>query len=272
MTTSSAGDSTHAASENPDRTVLVFRDLVKTYGGDPVLRGISLALGYGEIIGLIGPSGAGKSTLLKCGNLLEQPDDGLVVRDGTIIGGRDPETGRPVSVPHAVLRRARYRTPMVFQHFNLFRNLSTLDNVVLAQRRVLHRSKEAAVAKATEVLERVGLANKLNAMPNSLSGGQQQRVGIARALALDPEVILMDEPTSSLDPELVGEVTAIIQDLAAGGMTMMIASHELSLIESISTRVYFLDGGVVRAQGTPRELFHETTDTRLLEFTRRFSA
>lgn len=208
---------------------LDVRDLRKSYGSFEVLRGISLTVGRGQVTAVIGPSGGGKSTLLRCLNLLETPDSGTILRNGRPSGSWLDEAGLTHKPVRRELRQGRAHMPMVFQNFNLFQHLSSLDNVVVAQRVVLSRTKTEARKIAIEALERVGLGDKLRSYPAMLSGGQQQRVAIARALAMSPEVLLLDEPTSSLDPEMTGEVVAIIKELASAGMTMVIATHEMGL-------------------------------------------
>jgi polar amino acid transport system ATP-binding protein len=220
-----------------------------------VLRGISTAVAPSEVVALIGPSGGGKSTLLRCLNRLEEPTGGTVLFRGS------PITGAGVDVN--ALRR---QIGMVFQRFNLFPHLTALENVALAPQKVLGLSRDAAEARAMELLERVFLETKAGAYPAELSGGQQQRVAIARALAMQPAVMLFDEPTSSLDPELVGEVLAVIRGLAREGMTMCVATHEMAFAEEVAHRVLFLDGGLIAEEGTPREIFRAPKQERTREF------
>jgi polar amino acid transport system ATP-binding protein len=227
----------------------------KSFGKLEVLRGIDLAVGEHEVVCLIGASGSGKSTLLRCINLLEPIDAGRIVVDGAEI------TARGVDV-----NRLRRRIGIVFQAFNLFPHMSVLGNVTLGPRRALGLSRSEAEARALELLERFGLADKAREYPDRLSGGQQQRVAIVRALAMQPRLMLLDEVTSALDPELVAEVLEVIGGLAAAGMTMLIATHEMGFARDIATRVCFLDAGVILEEGPPEQIF---TAPRV-ERTRRF--
>jgi len=242
--------------------------LHKSFGGLEVLKGVSLSVRTGDVAAVIGPSGGGKSTLLRCINYLEQPDSGRILLRGQPFGTWIDDSGKRIRQLRSAMRRDRARMPMVFQRFNLFQHLTVLDNVVIGQRVALKRSRTEAEDKAKTVLDRVGLASKVKSYPATLSGGQQQRVGIARALAMDPDVILLDEPTSSLDPELTGEVLQIIKDLAGAGMTMIIATHELGLARLIASRVHFVDGGVIAEEGTPREVFDNPRGDRTRDFVR----
>ncbi|ANW21606.1 amino acid ABC transporter ATP-binding protein [Streptomyces clavuligerus] len=235
-----------------------IRGLHKSFGNEPVLRGIDLEVAEGEVVCVIGPSGSGKSTLLRCVNLLEEPDTGEVVVGGTEI--TDPDVD---------IDAARRRIGMVFQHFHLFPHLDVTANLTLPQRRVLGRDRAHAAAVARERLERVGLADKAHAYPGRLSGGQQQRVAIARALAMDPEVMLFDEPTSALDPELVGEVLAVMRELAGDGMTMMVVTHEMGFAREAADRVVFLDGGEIVEQGPAARVVGEPRHERTRAFLRR---
>lgn len=232
------------------------RDLHKSYGDLEVLRGIDLDVAKGEVVCLIGPSGSGKSTLLRCLNLLESP------QSGTISVG-----GFTVTDPDLDVDAMRRRVGMVFQQFNLFPHLSVLENCTVSQVKVLKRSKDEAKRIALANLERVGLEAKANQRPTQLSGGQQQRVAIARALSMDPDLMLFDEPTSALDPETVGDVLAIMRQLADDGMTMLVVTHEMSFARDVADRVVFMDGGVVVEQGPAREVIgspqHERTRTFL---------
>jgi polar amino acid transport system ATP-binding protein len=243
-----------------------IRDIEKSFGDLHVLKGISLVVRPGEVAVIIGPSGGGKSTLLRCTNFLEVPDRGVVLRDGAPFGVWHDETGRLFKQARGDVQRGRAKMPMVFQRFNLFQNLTVLENVVVGQRVVLKRTQADAVAKARLTLERVGLSEKIRSYPSTLSGGQQQRVGIARALAMDPDVLLLDEPTSSLDPELIGEVLNIIRRLAQDGMTMIIATHEMGLARQIASSVHFIDHGVITEEGTPAKLFDAPNDPRTRDF------
>ncbi len=239
-------------------TVLSVRNLVKRYGDNTVLHGVDLDVAEHEVVALIGASGSGKSTLLRCVNLLEEPDDGQVILDGT-----------DVSDPRADADAARRRMGIVFQAFNLFPHLTVLDNVTLAPR-VVHRvTRPDAEARGVELLERVGLAAKARSYPDQLSGGQQQRVAIVRALAYDPRLLLLDEITSALDPELVGEVLALVRELAGQGMTILMATHEMGFARRVADRVCFLDGGVLLEQGPPSQVLGSPVNERTRQFLRR---
>ncbi|MFB6435197.1 amino acid ABC transporter ATP-binding protein [Streptomyces sp. NPDC056411] len=232
------------------------RGLCKSFGELEVLRGIDFAVARGEVVCVIGPSGSGKSTLLRCVNLLEEPS-----------AGRITVAGSEVTDPDVDIDRVRRRIGMVFQAFNLFPHLTALENLALAQRRVLRRDRTEAERVAHANLARVGLADKAAAYPAQLSGGQQQRVAIARALSMDPELMLFDEPTSALDPELVGDVLAVMRGLARDGMTMLVVTHEMSFAREVADRVVFMDGGVIVEQGTPEQVVgapqHQRTRTFL---------
>jgi polar amino acid transport system ATP-binding protein len=235
--------------------------LHKSFGTLQVLRGIDLEIRKGEVVCVIGPSGSGKSTLLRCINLLEEPTAGTVT-----VGGVE------LTDPDCDIDAARRRIGMVFQQFNLFGHLTVLDNITLPQRRVLGTGTAEATRVARANLERVGLADKVDAYPAQLSGGQQQRAAIARALAMEPAVMLFDEPTSALDPELVGDVLAVMRGLADDGMTMMVVTHEMSFAREVADRVVFMDGGVVVEDGPPAQVIgapaHERTRrflTRVLD-------
>ena len=242
------------------------RDIRKSYGHLAVLKGVSMSVRAGEVAAIIGPSGGGKSTLLKCVNLLEIPDSGTILRNGEPFGPWTDADGRRHPVKRRDIMHGRSKMPMVFQNFNLFQHMTALDNVVVAQRTVLGRSKEEARSVATQTLTRVGLADKLRSYPAMLSGGQQQRVGIARALAMNPDVLLLDEPTSSLDPEMMGEVLAIIRQLASEGLTMLIATHEMGLARTIASHVHFVEKGLIAETGTPEQIFDDARTGRVREF------
>lgn len=231
------------------------KDLHKSFGDNEVLTGIDLTVDDGEVVAVIGPSGSGKSTLLRCLNKLEEPTSGHVVIDGVDL------TDRSVK-----LDDVRQRIGMVFQHFNLFPHMTVLENTTLAPIETGKLSKAEARERALALLDRVGLAEKANAKPASLSGGQKQRVAIARALAMDPEIMLFDEATSALDPEMVGEVLQVIRDLASGGMTMVLVTHEMGFAREVSGRTVFMDGGVVVEQAPPSELFGAPRNERLKDF------
>ena len=232
------------------------QDLHKYFGENEVLKGIDFHVDHGQVVCVIGPSGSGKSTLLRCVNLLEEPTSGRIVVEGVDI--TDPEVD---------LNQVRSRIGMVFQSFNLFPHLSVLRNLTLAQRRVKKRSKEEAVEVARRNLEKVGLADREDAFPAHLSGGQQQRVAIARALSMDPDMMLFDEPTSALDPELVGDVLAVMKDLAHEGMTMMVVTHEMGFAREVGDKLVFMDDGVIVEEGDPAEVLanprHERTQAFL---------
>jgi ABC-type histidine transport system ATPase subunit len=230
-------------------------DLWKSFGATPVLRGISLRLKTAEVAAIIGRSGGGKSTFLRCLNYLVEFDKGEIRVDGRAIARGADGHGSRLLISKSELRAVRARMPMVFQRFNLFQHLTALGNVVEPQRLVLGRSRQEAEHRAELALARVGLLPRLRHHPMHLSGGEQQRVGIARALAMDPKIILFDEPTSSLDPELVSEVLDIIRSLAAEGMTMAIVTHEMQFARQTASRIYFIDAGAICEEGTPSELF-----------------
>ena len=224
--------------------ILELVGLRKHYGDFEVLKGIDLRVRPGELVCVIGPSGSGKSSMLRCCNLLEQPTSGQVVVDG------DDLTG-----PSANLNRIRQKIGMVFQQFNLYPHLDVLGNVSLALRKVQGLSRVEANQRALAALTRVGLEGKAQAWPGSLSGGQQQRVGIARAIALQPRIVLFDEPTSALDPELVGSVLQVMRELREAGMTMLVVTHEMAFARAVADRVVFMDGGVIVEQGPPEAVF-----------------
>jgi len=234
---------------------LTLRGVVKEFGAHRVLDGIDLDVGTGSAVALIGASGSGKSTLLRCINLLEPIDDGYIELDGVDISepGRDPN---PV----------RQRIGMVFQSFNLFPHMRVIDNVTLAPRKLKRGTKDVIVGRATELLDRLGLGDKASAYPDQLSGGQQQRVAIARSLAMDPDVMLLDEITSALDPELVGEVLDVVRDLRATGMTMVIATHEMAFAREIADAVHFLDAGRIVESGPAAQVLGDPREPRTREF------
>jgi len=241
-------------------------DLWKAFGSIAVLRGVSIQVRSGEVAVVIGRSGSGKSTLLRCINFLAPPDRGEVRILGRPFGRRPDGRGRWVTQRSAEINQTRARMPMVFQRFNLFQHRTALGNVMEGQLRVLGRSKAQAEARAVEALTKVGLSHKLRSYPMHLSGGEQQRVGIARALAMDPDIILFDEPTSSLDPEMVGEVLEIIHQLASEKMTMIVVTHEMGFARQTADRVYFLCEGVVGEEGTPQQIFEEPRNDQLKSF------
>jgi polar amino acid transport system ATP-binding protein len=237
---------------------LEIQGLRKSFGTNLVLHGIDLSVGEHEVICLIGASGSGKSTLLRCINLLEPVDAGRIVVAG------DEITRRGVDV-----NRVRRRIGIVFQAYNLFPHMSVLENVTLAPRLALHQGRREAEEQARVLLDRFGLSDKVEAYPDHLSGGQQQRVAIVRALAMQPRLMLLDEVTSALDPELVAEVLEVIGELAAGGMTMVIATHEMGFARDIATRVCFLDEGVILEQGPPEQMFGSPREPRTQQFLQR---
>ena len=237
-------------------TLLQIQNLRKSFGSLDVLKGITTDIRKGEVVVMIGPSGGGKSTFLRCMNLLEQPTEGSIVFDGIDI----------VKADEATKNRVRSEMGMVFQHFNLFPHLTILDNITLAPRLVRGVTKDVAEKKARELLELVGLGEKASAYPQQLAGGQKQRVAIVRSLAMEPKVMLFDEPTSALDPEMVGEVLDVMKNLAKNGMTMVVVTHEMRFARDVATRVLFLEGGYISAEGTPAEIFDRPHDGRLGEF------
>jgi polar amino acid transport system ATP-binding protein len=239
-------------------SALRIEGLHKSFGDLEVLRGIDLVVAEHEVVCLIGASGSGKSTLLRCINLLEPIDAGRIV-----------VAGEEITAEGVRLDRIRRHIGIVFQAFNLFPHMSVLDNVTLAPRRVLKTSRAAAEAQATELLARFGLADKRTELPERLSGGQQQRVAIVRALAMQPDILLLDEVTSALDPELVAEVLNVIRELAASGMTMLIATHEMGFARDIADRVCFLDAGVIIEQGPPARILSDPTEPRTRQFLQR---
>ena len=238
-----------------DDVIVRIKDLHKSYGDLEVLRGIDIDVHRGEVVVVLGPSGSGKSTMLRCVNLLEKPTSGQIIFEGADI------TAKGVDI-----NGVRAKLGMVFQQFNLFPHLSVKKNVMIAQQKVLKRSREEAEQIAVQELEKVGLGDRVDFMPSQLSGGQQQRVAIARALAMNPHVMLFDEATSALDPELVRDVLAVMRDLARGGMTMIVVTHEMKFARDVADRVIFMDGGVVVEQGTPAEVFDHPKSERTREF------
>jgi polar amino acid transport system ATP-binding protein len=232
-----------------------LRDLRKSFGELEVLNGIDLVVQPGEVVCVIGPSGSGKSTLLRCVNLLEQPTSGTVIVEGEEISDPDYE-----------IDEIRQRIGMVFQQFNLFPHLSVLDNLTIAPRRVRKRSKRDAEVVARQMLDRVGLADKVAAYPGHLSGGQQQRVAIARALCMEPDMMLFDEATSALDPELVGEVLAVMRSLAEEGMTMLVVTHEMGFARKVADRVVFMDEGRIVEEGPPEQVLGAPGNPRTQRF------
>jgi len=241
----------------------------KWFGHTHVLRGIDLGVPKGTVCTVLGPSGGGKSTALRCINQLEEIDAGRIRVDGVLAGYREGQRrGKPTlyRLPPQQIARQRANVGMVFQRFNLFPHMTTLGNVTEAQLQVLHRTKDEAHERAVAMLERVGLGDRVAHYPAQLSGGQQQRVAIARALAMDPELMLFDEPTSALDPELVGEVLAVMRDLATTGMTMIVVTHEIGFAREVADQVVFLADGVIVERGTPDEVLAHPQEPRTQDF------
>lgn len=236
-------------------SVIELKNVTKSFGDHEVLKGVNLKVDSGEVVSVIGASGSGKSTMLRCINLLERPDGGDILFNGESIFGQD-------------VNIAGYRTKvgMVFQSFNLFENMNVLKNCTIGQIKVLKRDKKEAEDIALKYLEKVGMSAFVNARPSQLSGGQKQRVAIARALAMEPEVLLFDEPTSALDPEMVGEVLLVMKRLAESGLTMIVVTHEMQFAKDVSSRVVFMDGGVVAEDDTPEVIFNSPKNPRTQEF------
>jgi polar amino acid transport system ATP-binding protein len=244
-------------------TMVSLKGIHKRFGKLDVLKGVDIDIAKGEVICVLGPSGSGKSTLLRCVNLLAPPEEGEIFLEGRdICRGPGSGTGEESYEVDFV----RQRVGMVFQQFNLFPHRTALENVTMAPEKVLGRAKQEARAKATELLQRVGLGDKLDAYPETLSGGQQQRVAIARALAMDPRVMLFDEVTSALDPELVKEVLDTMRELAEEGMTMIVVTHEIGFAREVADRVIFMDGGVIVEEGPPASMLENPREERTKQF------
>ena len=239
--------------------MISFDKVHKSFGKLEVLKGIDLQIPKGQVVTLIGPSGSGKSTILRCINGLEMPTSGTVTVDGVNI-----------TDPKADIQKVRRNIGMVFQHFNLFPHMTVMENMLYAPTHVAKVSREEAQAKAMKLLELVGLTEKADAYPNKLSGGQKQRIAIARALAMEPQIMLFDEPTSALDPEMVGEVLNVMQKLAAEGMTMIVVTHEMAFARDVSNHVVFMADGVICEEGEPHQLFENPKSERTAEFLARF--
>ncbi|MCQ4119155.1 amino acid ABC transporter ATP-binding protein [Rhodococcus sp. FXJ9.536] len=237
----------------------------KNFGALKVLKGISLEIGRGQVLCLVGPSGSGKSTFLRCINHLEQVNAGRLYVDGELVGYSE-RGGKLYELHPRAAARQRRDIGMVFQHFNLFPHRTALENIIEAPTQVKRLNKKKAVERGRELLAQVGLSEKADAYPAQLSGGQQQRVAIARALAMDPKLMLFDEPTSALDPELVGEVLTVMKDLAAGGMTMVVVTHEMGFAREVADQLVFMDAGVVVESGEPRELLANPQHDRTKAF------
>ena len=235
--------------------MIYVKDLNKSFGKNEVLKGIDEHIAKGEVVVVIGPSGSGKSTFLRCLNLLEVPTSGTITFEGKDITSKATD-----------INKMREKMGMVFQQFNLFPHKTVKQNICLAPMRVKKRSNEQAEAKAKELLNKVGLIDKIDAYPASLSGGQKQRIAIARALAMEPDVMLFDEPTSALDPEMVGEVLNVMKDLAKEGMTMVVVTHEMGFAREVGDRILFMDGGKIVEQGTPDEIFKNPKNPRTIDF------
>jgi ABC-type polar amino acid transport system ATPase subunit len=249
--------------DKSDRYVLQLRNIKKRFGDLKAVDGVSLNVRPGEVVSIIGPSGCGKSTLLRCINHLVIPEEGEIYLNDELMKASEKGV---FFKSEADINRQRAKVGMVFQSFNLWPHLTVRDNVSIGPIKVLGKPKDLAHEVSEKVLAQVGLSEKLNAYPSELSGGQQQRVGIARALAMNPEVILFDEPTSSLDPELVSEVLKVIADLATTGTTMLIVTHEIRFAEQISDRIVFMDSGRIIEEGTPEEVLRSSKSERLITF------
>ena len=232
-----------------------IKDLQKKFGSLTVFDGLSETICKGDVVVIIGPSGGGKSTFIRCLNLLEQPTAGKIYFEGEDITGKGFD-----------VNRHRQKVGMVFQQFNLFNNLTVLENITISLTKVKKQSEEESEEKALKLLKRVGLEDKANAYPSQLSGGQKQRIAIVRALAMEPDVLLFDEPTSALDLEMVGEVLQVISDLARDGITMVVVTHEMGFARKVGTRVLLMDGGQIAEQGTPEEIFEHPQNARTKEF------
>lgn len=243
--------------------LIEVKDLKKFYNGESVkaLRGVSLDINKGDVIVIIGPSGSGKSTFLRSLNMLEAPTSGSIVFDGMDITKKKTPAGKKIDID-----KYREKMGMVFQHFNLFPHKTVLENMTIAPTLVKKTDKDAAEAKAHELLQRVGLDDRADAYPSQLSGGQKQRVAIVRALAMEPDVMLFDEPTSALDPEMVGEVLDVMKELAHEGMTMVVVTHEMGFAREVGNRVVFMDEGQIVEEGTPEEIFSAPKSPRLQDF------
>lgn len=235
--------------------MIEVKNLKKSFGKHEVLRGIDANIQKGEVVVVIGPSGSGKSTFLRCLNLLETPNDGSIFIEGEEITGKK-----------ANVNQIRQKMGMVFQQFNLFTNMNIMRNMCVAPMTVKKTQKDVTEKRALELLRRVGLEDKIDSYPQQLSGGQKQRVAIARALAMDPDIMLFDEPTSALDPEMVGEVLAVMKELAASGMTMVVVTHEMGFAREVGDRVLFIDEGVILEENTPKELFENPQHPRTKDF------
>ena len=237
------------------KVLLKIQDLHKSFGDHEVLKGINIEIKKGEVVVIIGASGSGKSTFLRTLNLLEVPSSGKIIFEGSELCAQKSD-----------VNKHRQKMGMVFQHFNLFEHLSVLENLCIAPIKLLKKSKEQAKKQAMELLNQVGLADKISAYPSSLSGGQKQRIAIVRALAMSPDVMLFDEPTSALDPEMVAEVLNVMKNLARSGMTMVVVTHEMGFAREVASRVLFFDKGIIAEDASPNEIFSNPKNSRLKEF------
>ncbi len=245
---------------------LEIKNLKKSFGDLEVIKGLSLVAKQGDVICVIGSSGSGKSTLLRCINLLETPDSGEVLVNGELLKMKENKKGKLSPVDNKQVDRIRSKLSMVFQDFNLWSHMTVLQNVIEAPIYVQKIEKNVAIKNGLQLLEKVGIAEKADQYPSSLSGGQQQRAAIARALAMNPDVMLFDEPTSSLDPELVGEVLKVMKSLAEEGRTMIVVTHEIGFAKEASSKVVFLDQGRIEEEGSPNDLFNNPQSVRLKQF------
>ena len=249
--------------------ILEVKNLSKTFGDLKVLKDISFNVEQGQVVAIIGPSGSGKSTLLRCINMLERADGGEITVSGLKM--MTTEKNKAVFAPSKILRQIRLKICLVFQNFNLFPHMSVMQNIIEAPTHVLKQSKKEAKANAEKLLKKMGLEEKAKSYPCELSGGQQQRVSIARALALNPEILFFDEPTSALDPELTGEILKVIKELAKEKMTMVIVTHEMAFAREVANHVIFMDGGYIVEEGDPEELFGNTQNERTKQFLQRYN-
>lgn len=248
------------------KPALVLTDIYKSFGDLEVLKGISLTANDGDVISILGSSGSGKSTLLRCINLLENPSRGAITVGEESLALKPAKDGNLVAADRKQLEKMRSRIGFVFQSFNLWPHKTIIENIIEAPIQVLKQPKAEAIARAEQLLDKVGLADKRNAYPDNLSGGQKQRVAIARTLAMDPQVLLFDEPTSALDPELVNEVLAVMKELAEEGRTMLIVTHEMRFARDVSSQVVFLHQGQIEEIGPPDQVFNNPKSTRVQEF------
>lgn len=241
------------------KKIIEIKNLKKNFGTLNVLNDINLSIYKGEVISIIGSSGSGKSTLLRCINLLEEPSSGFIYFNSVDINNRKVN-----------INKVREKIGMVFQSFNLFENMNVLENCIIAQTKVLKRDKKTAKEIAIKYLQQVGMINFIHSDTRKLSGGQKQRVAIARTLCMDPEIILFDEPTSALDPEIIGEVLDVMKELAKSGMTMIIVTHEMKFAEEISSKIVFMDNGIILEEATPQEIFNNPKNQRVRDFLKRY--